>query len=427
MQKKISLSGKLSPVTIPSSPISPDHQPSVSLLSSASVPAKYLSVVSGKLITGLPEELNPYHTIECYDQLTNKVVPMHASTIGCTASTNDTELNKSIYDVPVIGLSTSPLLSSSTVQAAVNAKISVMPQPEKNFPIQPITLTHKYQENNYLVHSKKQNDTSSPIGNRPHSNIPSSDNSAGEVNVMGISSNAKNVSVTTTPTGRPPLTTHDTTAAASLPAIPQPLPLPVMFHPTFTPTIPGTQLPFVYPSLTPFGISSPYSALPQFPVLPHSHLNHYTMVDYPTFPWPSHSKVAKSLQTPTLQGNPQTRKRCTPSPVVEGNSEVTSTIQEPSTPKKTRPDCFSTRINSHLALNSATLTSTTIPAATITRYNNIPVTCKEMDTSHKDDGSSSESEMNDSGDSDFEDDMDMVTYSKEPAPIEGTYNLPPCK
>ena len=52
-----------------------------------------------------------------------------------------------------------------------------------------------------------------------------------------------------------------------------------------------------------------------------------------------------------------------------------------------------------------------------------------MDTSHKDDGSSSESEMNDNGDSDsdFEDDTDMVAYSKEPAPIEGTYNLPPCK
>jgi len=202
-----------------------------------------------------------------------------------------------------------------------------------------------------------------------------------------------------------------------------------MFHPTFTPAIPGTQLPFVYPSLTPFGISSRFSALPQFPLLPQSHLNRYTMVNYPTFPWPSHSSLATSLQTPTLQGNPQTRKRCTPPPVVEGNSEVTSTIPEPSTPKKTRPDCFSTSINSHLPLNSATSTSTTIPATSITRYDNIPDTYKEMDTSHKDDGSSSESEMNDNGDSDsdFEDDTDMVAYSKEPAPIEGTYNLPPCK
>jgi len=433
-------SKKLSPahLTIPSSPISPDPQSSASPFSSASTPVKYLSVVSGKLRTGLPEELDPYHTIECYDRLTNKVVPMHASMIDSTASTSDTELNGSVHDVPVIP-STSPLLSSSIVQSAVSVGASVNPQINKNYPkvpIQPITLTHKYQENKHSRHQKKHSDTLSPIGSRSHSNSPSSGNSTGDVSVVGTPSSAKCVSATTevtTPAGRSPLATHSmlnaaVAAAAGLPAIPQPFPLPVMFHPAFTPTIPGTQLPFVYPSLTPYGISSPLSALQQFPMLQQ---NHHMMVDCPTFVWPPSSKVATGtgfnlmmpnssvLQTPpssALQENSQTRKRCTPPPVVEGNSEVTPTISTKKARVVARPD-----FSASSCLPSATIS--TIPAASITRHNNIA--SQEMDTSHTDDGSSSESEMRDNGDSDSED--DVVTCPQGPEPVEGTNNLPPCK
>ena len=459
VQKKVSQtkrSGNLSPLTIPSSPlISPDPQLSASPLSSASTPVKYLSVVSGKLRAGLPEELDPYHTTECYDQQTNKVVPMHASMFGCTASASDTELNGSVHEVPVVASSACPLLSSSAVQAAVGVEISMKQQPDNSpkVPIQPITLTHKYQENKHSRQPKKHSDTSSPSGSRSHSNSPSNGNSTGDVSVVGIPSSAKSVTVSattevTTPAGRSPLATHSMlstaiAAAAGLPAIPQPFSLPIMFHPTFTPTTPGTQLPFVYPSLTPLGMSSPLSALQQFPMLQQSHPNHYMMVDCPKFVWPPSSKVAGTgfnfmipnssvLQTPpssALQENSLIRKRHTPPPVVEGSSQVTSTNPEP-TPKKARPEFASTSSSSHFpqvtTLSSATLS--TIPAASIARHSNIPVVSQEMGTSHKlitDDGSSSESEMKDNGDSDSED--DVMICPQEPAPIEGTNNLPPCK
>ncbi|XP_065883468.1 uncharacterized protein [Dysidea avara] len=457
VQKKVSQtkpSGKLSPLTIPSSPlISPDPQLPASPFSSASTLVKYLSVVSGKLRAGLPEELDPYHTIECYDQQTNKVVPMHASMIGCTASASDTELNGSVHEVPVVASSACPLLSSSAVQAAVGVEISMKPQPDNSpkVPIQPITLTHKYQENKHSRQPKKHSDMSSPSGSRSYSNSPSNGNSTGDVSVVGIPSSAKSVTVSattevTTPAGRSPLATHSMlstaiAAAAGLPAIPQPFSLPIMFHPTFTPTTPGTQLPFVYPSLTPLGMSSPLSALQQFPMLQQSHPNHYMMVDCPKFVWPPSSKVAGTgfnfmipnssvLQTPpssVLQENSLIRKRHTPPPVVEGNSQVISTIPEP-TPKKARPEFASTSSSSHFpqvtTLSSATLS--TIPAASITRHSNIPVVSQEMGTSHKlitDDGSSSESEMKDNGDSGSED--DVMICPQEPAPIEGTNNLPP--
>ena len=449
-------SKKLAPLTIPSSPISPDPQSSASPFSSASTPVKYLPVVSGKHRAGLPEEIDPYHTIEYYGRLTNKVVPMsrHASIISCAVSASDTELNGSAHEVPVIASSASPLLSSSTVHAAVGVGIPMKPQPDNSLkaPIQPITLIHKYQENKHSRQSKKHSDMSSPSGSRSHSNSSSNGNSTGDVSVVGIPSSAKSVSATTEvtiPAGRSPLATHsvlNTTIAApaGFPAIPQPYSLPFMFHPMLTPTTPGTQLPFVYPSLTPLGISSPLSTLQQFPMLQQSHPNNYMMVDCPTFVWPPSGKVAGTgfnfmmpnssvLQTPpssALQENSPTRKRHTPPPVVEGSSQVTSTIPEPS-PKKARPDFVSTSSSSHLpqvpTLSSATL-STIIPAASITRHSNIPIVSQEMDTSYKlitDDGSSSKSEMKDNGDSDSED--DIVTCPQEPAPIEGTNNLPPCK
>jgi len=290
---------------------------------------------------------------------------------------------------------------------------------------------------------------SSPSGSRSHGDSPRNSNSTGDVSVVEISPIAKSVSATTevtTPTGRLPLATHSMLNAAVaattvLPAIRPPFPLPVMFHPTFTPTIPGTQLPFVYPSLTPLGIGSPLSALQQFPMLQQSHPNHYMMVDCPTFVWPPSSKVptetgfnfmmpnSSVLQIPPSSALQENRKRCTPPPVVEGSSQVTSTIPEPS-PKRARPDFVSTSASSRLpqvaTLSSATLS--TIPAARITRHNNIPIASQEIDTCHNsitDDGSSSESEMKDNGDSDLED--DVVACPQDLASIEGTSNLPPCK
>jgi len=432
MQKKslqTKLFRKLSTPTIPSSPISsPDPQSSANPFSSTST---LLSLVPGKHRAGLPDGIDSYHTIECYDRITNKV---HASKTSTSDTEPRTELHGTVNEVPDL---------STAVTSFKPQKVS----------IQPITLTHKYQENKHSRYPKKRiakhNDTSSSSGSRSHGDSPSSGNSTGDLNVVGISSSAKSVSATTEVTTlarRSPLATHSMLNAtvASLPAIPQPFPLPIMFHPTFTPTTPGIQLPFVYPSLIPFGISSPLSALQQFSMLQQSHPNHYTMVDCPTFVWPPSSKVptgtgfnfmmpnSSVLQTPpssALQEDSQTRKRCTPPPVVDGDSQATSNIPEPS-PKKARPDFVSTSASNCLPkvtnLNSATLS--TIPAASITRHNKIPIAHHEMDTSHNsitDDGSNSESEMKDNGDSDSED--DVVTCPQEPASIEGTSNLPPCK
>jgi len=172
---------------------------------------------------------------------------MHASMFGCIVSTSDTEFNESANEVPS---STSSLLSSSTIQSAVSVRTSMKPQLNKKspkVPIQPITLTHKYQENKHSRHPKKHSDTSSPNGSRSHSNSPSSGNSTGDVSVVGIASIAKSVPTeVTTPAGKSPLTTHSmlnaaVTAATGLPAMPQPFPPPITFHPT--PTTPGTQLP----------------------------------------------------------------------------------------------------------------------------------------------------------------------------------------
>ena len=455
VQKKTSqmkTSGRLSPLTIPaSSPICPDPQSSASPFSSASTPVKYLSVVNR---IGLPKELDPSHTIECYDRLTNKVVPMHEGMIGwhgCTASTIDTELNGGAHKVPVIATSANPLLNSSTAQATVGMGMSMKPQPDNSpkVPIQPITLTHKYQENKHSRQPKKYSDTSSPSGSRSHSNSPSNGNSTGNVNVVGSAKSVSTPTEVTTLAGRSSLATHlmlntPIAAVAGLPATPQPFSLPIMFHPTFTPTKPGIQLPFVYPSLRPLGISSPLSALQQYPMLQQNHPNHYTMTNRPTFVWPPSGKVAGTgfnfmipnssvLQEPPRsvhQENSSTRKRCTSTPVIEKSLKVTSTVPEPSPPKKTRPDFLLTSSSSHLShvstMSSATLS--TIPAASITRHSNIPIVSQEMDSSQKlitDDGSSSESKMKCNVDSESED--DMVTFPQERAPIEGSNNLPPCK
>ena len=112
--------GKLSPLTIPSSPISPDPESSASPFSSTSTPMKYSS---GKHRAGLPR---PCHTIEYYDRLTNKV---HAS----TASTSDTKLNRTTHEVPVI---VSPASSSTSVGTSMKP---IFDKSSPNFPIQPIS------------------------------------------------------------------------------------------------------------------------------------------------------------------------------------------------------------------------------------------------------------------------------------------------
>ena len=309
--KNMKASGKLSPLTLPTSPSSPEA-----------------------LSAGSPEELHPYLSIECYDQLTKKIFPMDAS--------------------------------------------------------MPITLTHKYQENKHARQGRGE--ASYLSGRKPNSKSGGSNNDLS----TAVPPTAKDLCVSNdaiTPVLKSPLPSHTMlNPAVSLPAaIPQPFSFPIMFHPTFTPTTPGTQLPLVYPSaLTLLSINNPLSALQQFPMLSQpAHPNQYMMVDCSTFMWPPCSKVmggssgfnfmmpsgsSSVLQTPPSSAIQEKRKRCTPPPVASTMTTLAS-----------RPDTLSTG------------------------------------DSINESGSNSENT-----DSDSED--DMVTYLQEPlAPTEGTNNLPPCK
>lgn len=465
-------SGKLSPLTLPTSPVSPEVLSSESPFSSASTPAKYLSVVSGKHRAGLPEELDPYLSIECYDQVAKKLVPMHAvSMIG-----NEAELSMNgtpQYEVQATNTSpkaASPLLNSSTAQS-LSIPASIMApmvgnksQPEKSptkVSIQPITLTHKYQENKQARQTKRFTELS--CGSRSNSDSFSGGNNDLSTLAPSATKILPGNTETVTPVLKSPLPAHTmlnaanlaaaatAAAAASLPtAIPQPFSLPIMFHPTFTPTTPGTQLPFVYPSaLTPLGIGSPLSAFQQFPMLSQAHPNQYMMVDCPTFVWPPCSKVtggsgfnfmmpgSSVLQTPpssAIQEKVQNRKRCTPPPTatVDGNTQASNFGTE-SSPKKARPD-FIPSSNSPLSqvitplsnTSFVPLTTSTTPTTTSTTIAAKPeANCGVIQTDENNNDSGSESESKDNGDSDSED--DVVTCLQEPAPIEGTNNLPPCK
>ena len=461
-------SGKLSPLTLPTSPSSPEALSSASPFSSASTPAKYLSIVSGKHRAGLPEELDPYLSIECYDQLTKKLVPMHASMIGSEAelSLNDTSQREGPATISTSPKAASPLLSSSTAQS-LSIPASLMPtmigskfQPEKSptktVSIQPITLTHKYQENKQARQAKRLTEPSLS-GSKSSSESPNG-GSNNDLSTIAAPT-TKIVPGSTdimTPVLKSPLPTHTmlnaanlaaaaAAAAASLPTpIPQPFSLPIMFHPTFTPTTPGTQLPFVYPSaLTPLGMNSPLSALHQFPMLSQAHANQYMMVDCPTFVWPPCSKVAAGgsgfnfmmpssssvLQTPpssAIQEKTHNRKRCTPPPAtVDGYVQASNFITETS-PKKPRADfipssnCPLSQVMTPLSNTTfAPLTATTTTAAVASRPE---AHCGASQTA---DESGSDSDSKDNADSDSED--DVVTCLQEPAPIEGTNNLPPCK
>lgn len=461
-------SGKLSPLTLPTSPSTPEALSSASPFSSASTPAKYLSIVSGKHRAGLPEELDPYLPIECYDQLTKKLVPMHTSMIG-----NEIELNLSGASQHEGSATTaspkaaSPLLNCSTVQS-LSLPASMMPstvgnksQPEKSptkISIQPITLTHKYQENKQARQAKRLTEPSLS-GSKSSSESPSESNndlssitpptskilSAGNNEIM-------------TPVLKSPLASHPmlnavnlAAAAVSLPTVvPQPFSLPIMFNPTFTPTTPGTQLPFVYPSaLTPLGMSSPLSALQQFPMLSQAHPNQLMMMDCSTFVWPQCSKVTTGgsgfnfmfpqgssvLQTPpgsAIQEKVQSRKRCTPPPpaTVDGLAQASNVGTETS-PKKPRAD-FVPPSNSPLSqvatplshASFAPLTTATTTATLTPKPEAHPAVIQTGESNNNND-SGSESESKDNADSDSED--DVVTCLQEPAPIEGTNNLPPCK
>ena len=463
-------SGKLSPLTLPTSPSSPEVLSSASPFSSVSTPAKYLSIVSGKHRAGLPEELDPYLSIECYDQLTKQVVPMHTSMIGNEA---ELSLNVSAQREGPTASNTSPkaatpLLSSSTAQplpippSLMPAMVASKLQPEKSptkIPIQPITLTHKYQENKQARQTKRLNE---PLlsGSKSSNDSPNGGSNSDLSTLYTVPPTVKSSSASTdivTPVLKSPLPAAHTmlnaanlaaaaaaAGAVSLPtAIPQPFPLPIMFHPTFTPTTPGTQLPFVYPSaLTPLGMNSPLSALQQFPMLSQAHPNQYMMVDCPTFVWPPCSKVAAGpsgfnfmmptgssvLQTPpssAIQEKPQNRKRCTPPPptAVDGHVHTSNLVTE-SSPKKPRAD-FVPSSNSPLSQVMTPLNNTFSPLTTATTTTAVMTGRPEAHCSQTGDESSSESESKDNGDSDSED--DVVTCLQEPAPIEGTNNLPPCK
>ena len=463
--------GKLpSPLTIPTSPSSPEGLSSASPFSSASTPAKYLSIVSGKHRAGLPEELDPYLSIECYDQLTKKLVPMHTSMIGSEAelSFNGASQREGPTTSSTSPKAASPLLSSSTAQS-LSIPTSLMPamagskfQPEKSptkVSIQPITLTHKYQENKQARQAKRSTEPSL-TGGKSTSESP---NGGSNNDLSSIAApTTKVVSGSTeimTPVLKSPLPTHTmlnaanlaaaaAAAAVSLPtAIPQPFSLPIMFHPTFTPTTPGTQLPFVYPSAltTPLGMNSPLSAFQQFPMLSQAHPNQYMMVDCPTFVWPPCSKVTAGgsgfnfmmpsgssvLQTPpssAIQEKTHNRKRCTPPPAtVDGHAQASNFVTETS-PKKPRADfipssnCPLSQVMTPLSNTTfAPFTATTTTAALAGRP---AVHCGASLTGDNTE-SGSESESKDNADSDSED--DVVTCLQEPAPIEGTNNLPPCK
>ena len=462
-------SGKLSPLTLPTSPSSPEALSSASPFSTASTPAKYLSIVSGKHRAGLPEELDPYLSIECYDQLTKKLVPMHATMIGSEAelSLNGSPQREGPATISTSPKAASPLLSSSTAQS-LSIPASLMPtmvgskfQPEKSptkVAIQPITLTHKYQENKQARQAKRLSESCSKSSSESPSGGSNNDLSTVAVPTTKVVSGSTE---TMTPVLKSPLPAHTmlnaanlaaaaaAAAAVSLPtAIPQPFSLPIMFHPTFTPTTPGTQLPFVYPSaLTPLGMNSPLSALQQFPMLSQAHPNQYMMVDCPaTFVWPPCSKVAAGgsgfnfmmpsgspsvLQTPpssAIQEKTHNRKRCTPPPAtVDGHAQAPNFITETS-PKKPRAEfipssnCPLSQVMTQLTNSTfAPLTTTTTTAAVAGRPE---VYSQTADHSNE---SGSDSDSKDNGESDSEDDVVTCQLQQEPAPIEGTNNLPPCK
>ena len=467
------VSGKLSPLTLPTSPLSPEALSSASPFSTASTPAKYLSIVSGKHRAGLPEELDPYLSIECYDQLTKKLVPMHAS-MHMIASEAEMNFNgASQHGGTVVSASpkaASPLLNSSAVQSLSIPASIISPvagsksQPEKSptkLPIQPITLTHKYQENKQARQAKKYTEPSLG-GSKSSSESPSggSNNDLSTITPPTTKALSGNSEIMT-PVLKSPLPAAHTmlnaanlavaaaAAGVSLPtAIPQPFSLPIMFHPTFTPTTPGTQLPFVYPSaLTPLGMNSPLSALQQFPMLSQAaHPNQYMMVDCPTFVWPPCSKIATGgsgfnfmmppnssvLQTPpssAIQEKVQNRKRSTPPPAaVDGHAQAPNFGIETS-PKKPRTDsipssnCPLSQVLTPLSFTSLTTTTTTTATPVTVKPDAHSGIIQTGDTSNNESGS--ESESKDNADSDSED--DVVTCLQEPAPIEGTNNLPPCK
>ena len=464
--------GRLSPLTLPTSPSSPEALSSASPFSTASTPAKYLSIVSGKHRAGLPEELDPYLSIECYDQLTKKLVPMHAS---MHMITNEAEMNlngTSQHGGSIASVSpkaASPLLNSSAVQSLSLPPSIISPvagsksQPEKSptkLPIQPITLTHKYQENKQARQAKKYTEPSLG-GSKSNSESPNGGSSNDLSTVTPpITKTLSGNSEIMTPVLKSPLPAHTMLNAAnlavaaaaagvSLPtAIPQPFSLPIMFHPTFTPTTPGTQLPFVYPSaLTPLGMGSPLSALQQFPMLSQTHPNQYMMVDCPTFVWPPCSKIATGgsgfnfmmppnssvLQTPpssAIQEKVQNRKRSTPPPPATADVHVQApNFGTETSPKRPRTDsipssnCPLSQMVTPLSYASLTTTTTTTAAPVTVKPDAYSNVIQTGDTSNNE--SSSDSESKDIMDSDSED--DVVTCLQEPAPIEGTNNLPPCE
>ena len=344
-------------------------------------------------------------------------------------------------------------------------------QPEKSptkLSIQPITLTHKYQENKQARQAKKFTE-STLSGNKSSSESPSG-GSSNDLSTTALPTTKVLTGNTeiVTPVLNSPLPTHTmlnaanlaaaanlagaaaAAAAVSLPtALPQPFSLPIMFHPTFTPTTPGTQLPFVYPSaLTPLGMNSPLSALQQFPMLSQTHPNQYMMVDCPTFVWPPCSKVTAGgsgfnfmmpsgssvLQTPpssAIQDKTLNRKRCTPPPAIADgqHAQATTNFGTESSPKKPRVD-FAPSSNCPLSQVMTTLNSTSFAPLATTTTTVLPLKPEPhcgmaVQTGESASESVSESESKDNADSDSED--DVVTCLQEPAPIEGTNNLPPCK
>ena len=113
---------------------------------------------------------------------------------------------------------------------------------------------------------------------------------------------------------------------------------------------------------------------------------------------------------------------------VDGNAQASNFGTE-SSPKKARPD-FIPSNNSPLSqvmtpLSNTTFVPLTTTATTTTLTAKLEANCGTIQVGENNNDSGSESESKDNADSDSED--DVVTCLQDPAPIEGTNNLPPCK
>ena len=437
---------------------------------------KYLTIVSGKHRARLPEELNPTHSIECYDQLTKQVVPMHTNMIDYDdiPSLNIAEQPEGNTDIRTSLKAATPLSNCWSTAQPLPKLASLIPamfaselQPEKKptkIPIQPFTITHK-SEGNMLKQSRptKRFNESLSSGSKLSNDGPNGGSNGDLCTTVPItikSSTASTERINTPALKSPLIAAHTMLNAENLASavaaagavslsnsIPQPFSLPTMYHPTpFTLTTPRNQLPFVNPSaLIPLGLNSPLSALQQFSILSQAYPIQDMIVDCQTFAWSLSSKgAARSsyfnfmmpmgstmLQTPPtsdIQEKPQSVKRCVPLPT-DMHMDVSNLFTEFSAKKPGMAD-FMPSSNSLLSQVMMPLNNTYSPLITATTTQCVDVMTgrpdahnNRTDDSVNQSGSNSKSKNN----RDCDSENYVVTCLQKLAPIESTKNLPPCK